>query len=305
MMLLLECYATITSYCLCPMQLVQKDTMIYNLDVCYAVVECTPAPKAMKDMRKRKLAHRRFEQWCRPGWVTLACMADPFIVCTVAVMITISNLRYQQGWTRNKDAHPITKQYIYCDMLHYKKNDGTCTRCKPRIVESVEHCNARNVYTYLHTILFILCHWPVATAAVIASRLLLSGDIELNPGPLTTGDMKKICNSIWDARMKWYNIGIQLEIDTSILDTIKHDNDNVDSCLTAMLTGWLKQTTPSPTWQALVDALQSPMVGFRHLAESIEKKYFDRGKPKSSFVLSSNTLLPSAKIPLFSNRPDS
>ena len=284
MMLLLECYATITlSYCLCPMQLVQEDIMIYNLDVCHAVVECTPAPKAMKDMRKRKLAHCRFEQWCRPGWVTLACMADPFIVCIVAVMITISNGRNQQQWTRNKGAHPITKQYIYCDMLHYKKVDGTCTRRKPRIVESVEHSNARNVYTYLHTVLFIFCHWPIATAAVIAMRLLLSGDIELNPGPLTTGDMKKICDSIWDARTKWYNIGIQLEIDVSVLDAIKQDNDDVGLRLTAMLNGWLKQTTPSPTWQALVHALKSPMVGCRHLAESIEKKYCDRGKPKSSF----------------------
>ena len=280
MMLLLECCGTITvSYCLCPMQLVQEDIMIYNLDVCHAVVECTPAPKALKDMRKKKLAHRRFEQWCRPGWITLACMADPFIVCIVAVMITISSRRNQQEWSRNKDAHPVTKQYVYCDMLHHKKVDGTCTRHKPRIVESVEHCNARNVYTYLHTVLFIFCHWPIATAAVIAMRLLLSGDIELNPGPLTTSDLKKVCNAVWDARTKWYNNGIQLETDVSVLDAIKHDNDDVGLCLTAMLTGWLKQTTPLPTWQELVDTLKSPMVGCRHLAESIEKKYCDGGKP--------------------------
>ena len=268
------------------MQLVQEDIMIYNLDVCHAVVECTPAPKSTKDIRKRKIAHRRFEQWCRPGWVTLACMADPFIVCIAVLMIMISNRRNQQEWSRSEDAHPITKQYIYFDMFHHKKVDGTWTRCNATIFESVEHCNARNVYTYLHTILFILCHWPVATAAVITMRLLLSGDVELNPGPLTTGDLKKVRNSVWDARAKWYDIGIELEIDVSVLEAIKSDNDDVALCLTTMLTGWLKQTTPSPTWEALADALKSPAVGCGHLAERIEKKIWDRSKPTelSSFV---------------------
>ena len=268
------------------MQLVQEDIMIYNLDVCHAVVECTPAPKSTKDIRKRKIAHRRFEQWCRPGWVTLACMADPFIVCIAVLMIMISNRRNQQEWSRNKDAHPITKQYIDFDMFHYRKVDRTWTRCNTRIVKSVEYRNARNVYTYLHTILFVLCHWPVATAAVITMRLLLSGDVELNPGPLTTGDLKMVLNSVWDARTKWYNIGIQLDIDVSVLDAIKHDSDEVDSRLTAMLTNWLKRTTPSPNWEALADALKSPAVGYGHLAECIEKKLWERSKPTelSSFV---------------------
>ena len=264
------------------MQLVQEDIMIYNLDVCHAVVECTPAPKAMKDMRRKKLAHRRFEQWCRPGWVTLGCMADPFIVCIVVVMIMISNLRNQQEWSRNNTANPIMRQYVCCDMLHYKMVDGT--RCKPRVVESVEHCNAKNVYTYLHTVLFIFCHWPIATAAVITMRLLLSGDVEVNPGPLTTADLRNVRNSVWDARTKWYDIGIELKIDVSVLESIEQDKDNVGSRLTAMLTGWLRQTTPSPTWKALVEALKNPTVECGHLAESIEKKYCDRGKPNYTRV---------------------
>ena len=254
------------------MQLVQEDITIYT------VVECTPAPKTMKDMRKRKLAHHRFERWCRPGWVTLACMADPFIVCIAVLMIMISNRRNQQEWSKNKDAHPITKQYIQFDMFHYRKVDRTWTRCNARIVESVEYRNARNVYTYLYTTLFIPCHWPVAIAAIITMRLLLSGDVELNPGPLTTGDLKKVRNSVWDARAKWYDIGIELEIDVSVLEAIKSDNDDVALCLTTMLTGWLKQTTPSPTWEALTDALKSPAVGCGHLAENIESKYCDKGK---------------------------
>ena len=95
---------------------------------------------------------------------------------------------------------------------------------------------------------------------------------------MTTGVLKEVRKSVWDARTKWYDIGIELKIEVSVLDAIKHDSDEVGSCLTAMLKGWLKQTTPSPTWEALVDALKSPTVGCGHLAEIIEKKFCERGK---------------------------
>ena len=69
--------------------------------------------------------------------------------------------------------------------------------------------------------------------------------------------------------MKWYNIGLELDIDPGTLDTIKTDNDNSDDRFRAMLTTWLKMVQPKPTLAALADALQSPTVGFGHLAEQV------------------------------------
>ena len=69
--------------------------------------------------------------------------------------------------------------------------------------------------------------------------------------------------------MKWYNMGLELDIDPGTLDTIKTDNDNSDDRFRAMLTTWLKMVQPKPTLAALADALQSPTVGFERLAEQV------------------------------------
>ena len=83
-------------------------------------------------------------------------------------------------------------------------------------------------------------------------------------------DLGKVQRAAWDARAKWYNIGLELEIDPGTLDTIKNDNNNSDDQFRAMLTTWLKMVQPKPTLAALAEALQSPTVGFEHLAEQIQ-----------------------------------
>ena len=45
---------------------------------------------------------------------------------------------------------------------------------------------------------------------------------------------------------------------------------DINDCFRAMLTTWLKMVQPKPTLATLAEALQSPTVGFRHLAEQIQ-----------------------------------
>ena len=82
-------------------------------------------------------------------------------------------------------------------------------------------------------------------------------------------DLCKVQRAAWDARTRWYNIGLELEIDPGTLDTIKIDNTETNDCFRAMLTSWLKMVQPKPTLTALAEALQSPTVGFGHLAEQV------------------------------------
>ena len=86
-------------------------------------------------------------------------------------------------------------------------------------------------------------------------------------GNLSIKDLSKVQRAAWDARAKWYNIGLELEIDPGTLDTIKGNNDNIDDRFRAMLTTWLKMAEPRPTREALAEALRSPTVGYEHLAE--------------------------------------
>ena len=92
----------------------------------------------------------------------------------------------------------------------------------------------------------------------------------MHAGVLTIKDLHKVLKATWEARVKWYNIGLGLEIDPGTLNTIKTDNENSDDRFRAMLMIWLNKVQPKPTLAALAEALQSPTVGFGHLAEQVQ-----------------------------------
>ena len=95
-----------------------------------------------------------------------------------------------------------------------------------------------------------------------------------NIGQLTIGDLKIVLSEIWDARSKWINIGIQLNLIMTDLEAIKEANSSdIGKCFTDMLTLWLKQVNPPPTWSTLVTALKEPPVGLEHLSEVVAKKH--------------------------------
>ena len=54
----------------------------------------------------------------------------------------------------------------------------------------------------------------------------------------------------------WKNIGTLLGIATHVLDNIQANEGRVEDCLREMLSKWLKQVAPKPTWAALADAVK-------------------------------------------------
>ena len=88
-------------------------------------------------------------------------------------------------------------------------------------------------------------------------------------GALGTNDLRSVRRATWDARSKWYDVGLELGIDPGTLDSIKANNDAVESRFTAVLLAWLRTVNPRPTLAALAEALRSPTVGYGHLAEQI------------------------------------
>ena len=87
-------------------------------------------------------------------------------------------------------------------------------------------------------------------------------------------DLKTVRAAVWEARTDWMNIGIELNLIKTDLDAIKvTEGGNLGNCLTEMLTLWLKQVDPPPTWLALVTALKQPTIGRQQLAEQIEKMH--------------------------------
>ena len=89
-------------------------------------------------------------------------------------------------------------------------------------------------------------------------------------GTLDISNLSDVLEAVWEARSKWYNIGLKLGSSAGTLDAIKATNkENVDDCVTAMIKDWLKNGNPQPTWAAVAKALKSPMVGCGHLAEQL------------------------------------
>ena len=89
-------------------------------------------------------------------------------------------------------------------------------------------------------------------------------------GKLTIDNLGDVLEAAWEARAKWYNIGLKLGISAGTLDSIgKANNQNPDDCLTAMIKDWLRTGRPKPSWAAVANALKSPMVGHAQLAEKL------------------------------------
>jgi hypothetical protein len=93
----------------------------------------------------------------------------------------------------------------------------------------------------------------------------------LTLGCLGPNELRRVQDTIWEARMQWYNLGLGLDITPDSLDSIELANaQNSDRCFRAMLSKWLREHQ-RPTWSALAEALTSPAVGLSHLAEEIHE----------------------------------
>ena len=98
----------------------------------------------------------------------------------------------------------------------------------------------------------------------------------ISTGHLTIKDIAIVQATLWEARPKWYNLGLQLNMAADDLDVInRRKSQSDDECLTDLLCQWLRRTDPQPTWEAVVKALQSPTVNLSQLAFKIENEKID------------------------------
>lgn len=93
-------------------------------------------------------------------------------------------------------------------------------------------------------------------------------------GMLTIDDLKHVKSALWDARDKWDDIGLQLNVKKSDLDAIERKcRGDPSYCLTEMLAIWLSKDR-SASWMHIISVLQLPSVGRHQLAEEIGKRDF-------------------------------
>ncbi|XP_064389884.1 uncharacterized protein LOC135337826 isoform X2 [Halichondria panicea] len=89
---------------------------------------------------------------------------------------------------------------------------------------------------------------------------------------LTIADLNKVYLATFDARIKWRNILLMLEVSAATIRSIgKEWNNDPDDCYREGLLEWL--TDGERRWEDMVEALSSPTVGHVHIARTIEKDH--------------------------------
>ena len=77
---------------------------------------------------------------------------------------------------------------------------------------------------------------------------------------LETEDLSTVHEELYDARSKWYDLGMKLGVKVAVLDRIRQQFSNSSDCLREVLQHWL-QSSPCPTWERVCAALRSCTVG--------------------------------------------
>ena len=96
---------------------------------------------------------------------------------------------------------------------------------------------------------------------------------------LTIADLKKLYLVTFDARIKWRNILLILDVPSATIDSIGKDwSNNPEDCYREGLKEWLNEGEKS--WEAMVEALSSPIVGEVHIARTIERDHLQSSNPK-------------------------
>ena len=86
-------------------------------------------------------------------------------------------------------------------------------------------------------------------------------------------DLKTVLNALHKAKARWYDIGIQMEVEEHVLDAIKSEFETPAECLRELVKTWLKRVNPQPaSWE---EALRSPSLreDYEKLAGELETEY--------------------------------
>ena len=87
---------------------------------------------------------------------------------------------------------------------------------------------------------------------------------------ITNDDLGDVMEKLWDARTKWYYIGVRFGITAPELDVIEMESkSDVSEMFRKMIREWLKKGE-NCTWRAVYDALNHRTVEQKRIAEELK-----------------------------------
>lgn len=90
--------------------------------------------------------------------------------------------------------------------------------------------------------------------------------------PLGIAGLATVLSELFPCCAKWYNLGLQLQVDVGSLDRFKVQYTDPGDQLREVIKTWLT-TSKNPTWGVIVEALKSPIIEESRLAIKVQQKY--------------------------------
>ena len=72
-------------------------------------------------------------------------------------------------------------------------------------------------------------------------------------------------------RIKWFQVGIQLNIDLATLNAYEKQYSDPMRCFTNVFAEWKRAAEPPYTWATIIEALESDAVSEKETASNVRK----------------------------------
>ena len=194
-----------------------------TLDIYQAAVQCSPARRPTLNQRKKKLMVERLSHYSSLSWCTEEVLShtvpNTAVSCMGGLLVLLFVHFLLHKWRKYKGAHPVashiaargsaaycrvagrvgryyarkkrlvtkkaTRFKIWCIVYYYLAYGKTMKawfRCKHKFINPLKRQIDQAICMYCRMCQVIYRYAPTS-AAVILTHLLLSGDVEQNPGP--------------------------------------------------------------------------------------------------------------------------
>ena len=110
-----------------------------------------------------------------------------------------------------------------------------------------------------------------------SEQLKIDWSSSISGPPLGIVDLATVFSELHPCRAKWHHLGIQLRVDVGSLDQFMVQYADPSDKLMEVINTWLT-TSDNPSWEVIVEALKSPVIGEGHLAVELQQKYCSSGQ---------------------------
>lgn len=83
---------------------------------------------------------------------------------------------------------------------------------------------------------------------------------------LSTDNLQAVRSELFEAQLKWYDIGLELGLPWHTLEKITQECQDTGECLRKMILEWLRAIDLKPTWRSLLNVLQRKVINEGALA---------------------------------------